>query len=137
MNDDITQSIIKVIISQSAIPFTYIFNKSSQNDQYPSKYEIARILRIHKYDDKKWIYNYRPIYVLSYFSIILKRLLNYLTINKILSDKQYGFREGHSTDMALLHMMNDITEELDNKLFCIGIYWKPFTLLTIRYLLAN
>ena len=50
------------------------------------------------------------------------RLLNYLTVNKILSDKQYGFDEGHSTDMALLHMINDITEGLDNKLFCIGIF---------------
>ena len=71
---------------------------------------------------KKLIYNYRPISVLSYFSKILKRLkysrlLNYLTINKILSDKQYGLREGHSTDMALLHRINDITEGLDNNFF--------------------
>ena len=50
------------------------------------------------------------------------RSLNYLTINKILSDKQNGFREGHSTSMALLHMINDITEGLDNKLFRIGIF---------------
>ena len=50
------------------------------------------------------------------------RLLNYLTVNKILSVKQYGFRKGHSTGMALLHMINDITEGLDNKLFCIGIF---------------
>ena len=53
------------------------------------------------------------------------RLLNYLTVNKILSDKQYGFREGHTTDMALLHIINDITEGLDNidnKLFCAGIF---------------
>ena len=49
-------------------------------------------------------------------------LLNYLTVNKILSDKQYGLREGHSTDMALLHMINDITEILDIKLFCIEIF---------------
>ena len=50
------------------------------------------------------------------------RLLNYLTVNKLLSDKQYGFCEGHSTYMALLHMIYDITEGLDNKLFCIGIF---------------
>ena len=50
------------------------------------------------------------------------RLLKYLTVNKIFSDKQYGFREGHSTDMPLLHIINDITEGLDDKLFCIGIF---------------
>ena len=51
------------------------------------------------------------------------RLLNYLTINKILSDNQYGFYEGHSSEMTLLYMINDITEGLDNKLFCIGIFF--------------
>ena len=50
------------------------------------------------------------------------RLSNYLTVNKILSDKRYDFREGYSSDMALLHMINDITKGLDNKLFCIGIF---------------
>ena len=79
--------------------------------------------------NKKLIYNYRPISVLPYFSNNLEqqmysRLLNYLTVNKILSDKQYGFCEGYSTDVALLHMnmINDITEGVDNKLFCIGIF---------------
>ena len=47
------------------------------------------------------------------------RLLNYLTVNKILSDNQYGFHEGHSTKMALLHL---ITEGLDNKLLYRNIY---------------
>ena len=37
--------------------------------------------------------------------------------HKILSDKQYGFRKDYSTDIALLHMINDITEGLDNKFF--------------------
>ena len=50
------------------------------------------------------------------------RLLNYLNVNKILSDNQYGFHEGHSTDMALLHMINDITEGLDDKLSWIRIF---------------
>ena len=36
-NDDITSSIIKDIISQIALPLTYIFNKSFQNGQHPDK----------------------------------------------------------------------------------------------------
>ena len=50
------------------------------------------------------------------------RLLNYLTLNKILVENQLGFRHGHSTYMALLKLVNDITEELDKGNCSIGIF---------------
>jgi len=37
-----------------------------------------------------------------------------------LIDKQYGFREKHSTYMALLDLIDHITEELDSKKFSRG-----------------
>ena len=52
-HDDITPSIIKDIISEIALPLTYIFNKSLQNGQFPDKLKIARIVPIYKCDDKK------------------------------------------------------------------------------------
>ena len=74
-NDDITPSIIKDIISEIALPFTYIFNKSVQNDKFPDKLKIARIVPIYRFDDKKLINSYRPISILPYFSRILERLM--------------------------------------------------------------
>ena len=50
------------------------------------------------------------------------RLLNYLTLNKILVENQIGFRQGHSTYMALLKLVNDITEELDENNYSIEIF---------------
>ena len=50
------------------------------------------------------------------------RLLNYLNINYIIADNQCGFREGHSTNIALLRMINDITYELDNNSFSVEIF---------------
>ena len=50
------------------------------------------------------------------------RLLNYLTINKILVENQFGFRQGHPTYMALPKLVNDITEELDKGNCSIGIF---------------
>ena len=38
-------------------------------------------------------------------------LINYLILNKILVENKCGFRQGHSTYMALLKLVNDITEE--------------------------
>ena len=50
------------------------------------------------------------------------RLLNYLTLNTILVENQFGFRQRHSTYMALLKLVNDITEELYKGNCSIGIF---------------
>ena len=65
-------------------------------------------------------------YQYSLFSKIVQklmynRLLNYINDNKILVDNQYGFREGHSTYMALRRMVNNISEWLDDKNYWLGL----------------
>ena len=49
-------------------------------------------------------------------------MLNYINDNKILVDIQYGFREGHSTYMALLRMFNNISQGLDDKNYSLGLF---------------
>ena len=95
--------------------------------QFPDKLNIAKIIPIFKSEDKLLMNNYRPISILPFFSKILdrlmyNRLLNYLTLNKILVENQSGFLQGHSTYMALLKLVNDITEELDKGSCSIGIF---------------
>ena len=104
-----------------------IFNKSFKLRQFPDKLKIAKIIPIFKSEDKLLINNYRLISILPFFSNILERLMynrlpNYLTLNKILVENQFGFRHGHSTYMALLKLVHDITEELDKVNFSIGIF---------------
>ena len=50
------------------------------------------------------------------------RLLDYLNKNYILCHNQYGFREKHSTYMALLNMIDDISNELNNNNYSIGVF---------------
>ena len=50
------------------------------------------------------------------------RLLNYINDNKILVDNQYCFREWHSTYMALLRMVNNISDGLDDKNYSLGLF---------------
>ena len=54
---------------------------------------------------------YHPISLLSIFNRIFEktmycRLMAYLEINGILCDSQYGFREKHSTEHALVDIVN-------------------------------
>ena len=44
------------------------------------------------------------------------RLLDYANANNILYPNQFGFREKHSTYMALLKLIDDISEKLTTKI---------------------
>ena len=48
--------------------------------------------------------------------LMYNRLLDYVNANNILSPNQFGVREKHSTYMALLKLVDDILEEIDNKI---------------------
>jgi len=125
--DDIHPSVVKSIIPLIAQPLSEIFNISLSSGIFPDYLKIAKVIPIFKNDDKKQISNYRPISVLPIFSKILekimcKRLFSYLEQNNLLTDKQYGFRENHATYMAIIDLVDKISEELDKKKFTLGIF---------------
>ena len=43
--------------------------------------------------------------------------------SNLLTEYQYGFREKHSTYMALLNIIDQISESLDIKKYSIGIFF--------------
>ena len=50
------------------------------------------------------------------------RLLDYLKTNEIITDNQLSVRKALSTYIALLKLMDEISNELDNKNHSIGIF---------------
>ena len=126
-NDGISTKIVKAVAQYISVPLSEVFNVSLSTGVFPDTLKIARITPIYKSDDKSCISNYRPISILSVFSKILEsimytRLITYLTSNKILADNQYGFREKHSTYMALINLVDKISEQIDSKMITAGIF---------------
>ena len=71
--------------------------------------------------------NYRPISLLSIFDKLLEkvmtnRLSKHLEVNQIPHKYQFGFRKNHSTSLALIDVIDNILEHLDNYRHVIGIY---------------
>ena len=104
-----------------------IFNLSLSKGIFPGKLKIAKESPIFKNDKKDLLTNYQPISVLPCFSKILKRIMydrlySYVTENKILFKKQFGFRSGHSIDHALLELIDQICECFDEKKYFLGIF---------------
>ena len=50
------------------------------------------------------------------------RLYNYLKKYNILSESQFGFREGHSTYMALLVLLENIVNTLEKGHSAVGLF---------------
>lgn len=126
-HDGISNFLLKQIIHSIASPLTHIFNLSINTGKCPDTLKIAKVNPIFKKDNPHEITNYRPISILPSISkilekIIYKRVYKYLDTFHCLNLNQYGFRNGHSTDLALIQLYDRITAAMANKEHVIGIF---------------
>ena len=125
--DGITSSSLKIVSDNIAKPITRIVNLSFSQGVFPNELKIALVSPLYKAKDPMFFSNYRPISLLSTFSKILERLmynrlLDFLDKYKILNKYQFGFRRNHSTYMALIILLENLTKALENGESAIGIF---------------
>lgn len=106
---------------------THIFNQSISQGLFPDRLKTAKITPVHKKEEKNIFSNYRPISNLPVFSKILERIISdkitkHLQSNKLLAASQYGFRNNHSTDHAIVELIDRVTDKMDSKLWTSGIF---------------
>ena len=94
---------------------------------FTEKIKIAKVSSIFKKGDKSILSNYSPISALPFFPKILERVIynrryTYLADNKILFNKQFGFKAGHSTGYALLDLIVQVSDSLNDKSYFVGIF---------------
>jgi hypothetical protein len=90
----------------------------------PDRLKNAKITPTYKAEDPMEFANYRPISILPILSkileeIVLKRLVDFLNEHNILNKSQFGFRKHHSTTLALIDLIDNISNSLDNKDYTI------------------
>ena len=103
-----------------------IFNTSITSGVHPSKLKISKITPIFKSEDETDASNYRPISLLSSFNRIFEKLLYYrmkdfIDKNKLIHSSQYGFRKAHSSDHAILDIVETLQNNMDKHYFSCGV----------------
>ena len=96
--------------------------------QFPTKGREAHIIPSYKKRDKSECSNYRLISLLPNISKIIEkamytRIYNFLEKYNCLYKKQFGFRNSHSTDHALISITEKIRESLDNNEYSCGVFF--------------
>ena len=104
-----------------------MINSSILNGVYPSKLKMAKTVPVYKADDDTDVNNYRPISLLSHFNRIFEKMMkrrmeSFIEQKNLLCPSQYGFRKAHSTQHAILDIVNAIQTDMDKQLFSCGVF---------------
>ena len=126
-HDNIHVNVIRNLYNELKTLLMNVFNLSLNTGIFPDRMKVPKVTPIFKKGEKSCISNYRPISVLPCFSKILERIMynrlyNYFTANSILFNKQFGFRAGHSTEHALLELIDQICDSFNDKNYFLGIF---------------
>ena len=96
--------------------------------EFPRRLKIATVKPLYKKGDQSSFSNYRPISLLPSISKIFEnvmaaQLMHYFTANiNLFCIQQFGFRPGHSTELAALKLANHLIAEMDNCKVPTNIY---------------
>ena len=104
-----------------------IFDSSLSLGIFPDSMKTTKVTPVFKAGKKELVSNYRPISVLPCFSKILEKIMynrvyKYLMENNLLFQKQFGFREGHSTSHAIVNLVSNIYNSFNENKFTVGVF---------------
>ena len=100
---------------------THIINTSLRTATMPTEYKLAILAPLLKKHGLPLLENnFRPVSNLAFISKLIERcvsvqMIEHMTINNLHEALQSAYKEGHSTETALLKVHNDICWAIDNK----------------------
>ena len=105
----------------------YLTNLVIKTSTFPDCLKIARVKPLFKKGDKNTCTNYRPISVLPALGKIIEKILSFqirefLELNHLLTDCQFGFRTKRSTTDAINFIMEKIYNNFNTKKITQGVF---------------
>ena len=95
-----------------------LINFSFSSGSFTSRWKTPKVCPLYKKGESRDVQNFRPISVLPVLSKVIERhvhdsLYSYLTENNLIYPRQSGFRKNHSTDTALIQVIDELLFSLD------------------------
>ena len=112
---------------RTAYPLAQVASLSYQQGIFPGELQIAAVTPIYEAKDPMMFNNYHPISLVSVFAKILERLmynrlLAFIKKYQIFLKHQFGFRHKHSTFLALIILLENFVNAIDNGKCAVVIF---------------
>jgi Notch-like protein len=125
--DEVSTKILKLSSNYITSPLTHICNRIILSGSFPERLKFSIAKPVYKKGDRKNCSNYRPISLLTSFSKVFEkaiyiRFTKYLLNNNILSESQYGFRKGFTTENAIFKLIKEILNSQNNKTKSVSVF---------------
>lgn len=117
---------VKMILPFVLPSLTHIINCAFTTSSVPRAWKLSKVLPVLKKTRLRGLDDFRPICILpclsKVFEILAKeQITTYLDSNGLHDVFQSGFRAGHSTSTALLHVSDEIRKAFDKKCLTIMV----------------
>jgi hypothetical protein len=117
-DDGISTKLIKHLKDLISRPLTFLINQSLSEGRFPDILKTARVKSLFKKGDKHDPNNYRPISILPSVSKVFEKVMhnqivNFFHTNNLFYESQYGFRAKHSTELAVLELVDRLSKSMD------------------------
>ncbi|MES9881480.1 MAG: reverse transcriptase family protein, partial [Sedimenticola sp.] len=128
--DNMGPRLLKLSAIVIAPSITLLVNKSINSCTFPDVWKNAKVSPLLKSGAKDEVNNYRPISILPTLSKLIEKFVNvhltaFLTQHNLLHKSQSGFRCNHSTESALLLMIEQWLSAINNG-DCVGCVMVDF-----------
>ena len=126
--DEIPIKLVKECSNELAPILADIINISVLLGTFPNCLKEAALIPIFKKGANENIDNYRPIALLSVLSkiiekVVANKIFEFLKINSILTNCQYGFRPGLSTEASIVDLSQYVYDKMDSGERVCGVFF--------------
>lgn len=143
--DNISTKFLKMSKDLVVPIICHLTNLCFREGVFPLPLKQSIVTPVFKGGKRDDVNNYRPISVLPTISKIIEKLINtrllkFLNKFNILSDSQFGFRQGKSTEDAVLALTTRISDCLDSGKKCLTVFLdlkKAFDTISLPILLQK
>ena len=99
------------------LPLQSALNNSFYHGIFPDELKLAWVVPIFKSGDSSKMYKYRPISILPlkniYERLMYNKVFNFMNEKELIYTYQFGFRQKHSPQQAIISRVEKITKGLD------------------------
>ena len=125
--DDLAPKQMKIVSQYISRPLTYLCNLSMTKGLFPRELKVANVIPLFKVGNTTSVNNCMPVSILPVFSKIFEKLMfnwlsEYLKWKNVLCVNQFGFLEKHSSYMALITLVDHLSEALEKGDTVIGLF---------------